>query len=126
MPSPHIFSAILGLSSYWRISAMRMTGQKRHLDITVDVCAGIPFPCPACGGKTVVVSEREESWLNENFFSLRTCIRAALPLVWCERCGEHRVRAPWEQPGSQFIAESGRAKYDVPDATPAVIDGTNG
>jgi hypothetical protein len=102
---------------------MKLTGQKKHLDITVDVCAGVPFPCPVCGGKTVMVSEREESWLHENFFSLCTCITATLPLVRCDKCGEQLVRAPWEQPGSRFRSLSEGAGNDLP---PPASDETGG
>lgn len=125
MPSPHIFSAILGLSSYWRISDLKLADQERQLEITVDVCAGTTFPCPVCGARSEVVSEREERWLHENFFNLRTCITAVLPLVRCERCGVNRVRAPWEQPGSQFMSVSGKDQHGLPDP-PAMNDDANG
>jgi hypothetical protein len=113
-----IFSAILGLSSNWRITNVRPTEQDSNFEIQVCTSAGAAFSCPVCGGVAEVISEEERSWQHNGLFCLRVCITALLPQVRCEVCGDNQVRAPWEKTCSRVVTASGPA---AGESVPAVI-----
>lgn len=97
-----IFSSILGLSSHWCVTNVKMAEQPNRLEITVGASAGVDFSCPLCQGQADIVSEQETRWLHENILNLRACITAILPMMSCHNCGTNRVPAPWEKSKSHF------------------------
>jgi len=102
MSTQSIFSAVLGLSSNWRIVDVTLSEREDKLNISVRVKAGVVFPCPKCGRSSLQVSETERCWLNENFFNRQAILTAVVPLVLCNECGANRIVAPWERSGSHF------------------------
>ena len=113
-----IFSAVLGLSSNWRIVDVTLSERQDELSISVRTKAGVVFPCPKCGMNSVQVSESEQCWLNENFFNRQALLIAIMPMVLCSDCGVHRIVAPWERSGSRFRS------FDRP--LPSADDGAAG
>lgn len=102
MYTKSVFSAILGLSSHWRITGVHLASQQNSLEIRVGASNGALFDCPICRGQADVVSQEEAQWQHENILNLQARITATLPLTSCCRCGINRVLAPWEKPESQF------------------------
>lgn len=91
------YSAIMGLSSDWRIA-----------DVTVDKQTGITelhicsqgtgrSRCPSCGASVVSAGARTSRWLHENHLNIRFLISALIPVLSCERCGKVQLPVPWEQ-----------------------------
>lgn len=98
-----IFSATLGLSHPWRITAADFARDSKRLDITIEY-AKPPLDCPFCGGhepgapaKTCV-----ETWYHEDFFRYTTYLHAKVPLMTCD-CGVGFPKErPWSRAGSKF------------------------
>lgn len=94
------YSAILGLSSKWRI--LNVTVDERSGDVELHIRArkGSKFSCPACGSLKLPSGISKARWLHENHLNIRFYISALTPVITCERCGEMKVAIPWEQAGS--------------------------
>jgi hypothetical protein len=97
-----LYSAILGLSSMWKIYHAAVDESANRIEIHIDTCSGAEFSCPVCCGRTNMVGNSKHLWLHDDLFSKQLTIKASIPLVSCEICGINRVKAPWEQPGSNF------------------------
>ena len=96
------YSAILGLSSMWKISHATVGESANCVEIHVDTSLGAEFSCPVCSGRTDMVGNIEHRWQHDDLISMQLKIVARIPLVSCETCGISRVQAPWERPGSNF------------------------
>lgn len=97
-----LYSAILGLSSMWKIYHAAVDESANRIEIHIDTCSGSEFLCPVCCGHTDMVGNSKHLWLHDDLFSKQLRIVARIPLVSCKTCGINRVKAPWERPGSNF------------------------
>ncbi|HXE96293.1 MAG TPA: hypothetical protein VN642_07800 [Dongiaceae bacterium] len=97
-----LYSAILGLSSKWRISNAAVDESADCVEIHIGTSRDAEFSCPVCNGRTDMVGDSEHRWLHDDLFSMQLKIVARIPLISCETCGVNRVKAPWERPGSNF------------------------
>lgn len=94
------YSAILGLSSKWRI--LNVTVDERSGDIVLHISSrkGSKFSCPICGALKLPSGMSKARWLHENHLNVRFYISAAIPVITCERCGEMKAEIPWKQAGT--------------------------
>lgn len=97
-----LYSAVLGLSSKWRISNASLDESSGCVEIRIGPSSDAEFSCPICNGRTNKVGASEHSWLHDAFLNTKLRIVARMPLISCETCGIKRVEAPWERPGSNF------------------------
>lgn len=97
-----LYSAILGLSSMWKISHAKVDESAGSVEIHIDTSSGAEFLCPVCCGRTDMVGNSKHLWLHDDLFNKQLRIVASIPLVCCETCGINRVKAPWERPDSNF------------------------
>lgn len=95
------YSAILGLSSKWRI--LNVTVDEGSGDIELHICSekGSKFSCPTCGALKLPSGVCKARWLHENHLNIRFYISALIPIISCECCGEMKVEVPWEQAGAK-------------------------
>ncbi len=91
------YSAILGLSTNWRILNVTLDERSGDIELYIRSSEGIQFSCPACGAARLPSGVSKARWLHENSFSFRFYISALIPVISCERCGEMKVDIPWEQ-----------------------------
>lgn len=98
-----LYSAILGLSSPWRITHATLSERDKGLLIRIRSMTGAHFSCPVCSGIADRDGEVKRRWLSGNFFNRRTLLEAAVPTVTCKECGTNQVVTPWERLGSSFI-----------------------
>lgn len=94
------YSAILGLSSQWRILNVTVDEQSGDIELHIRSRRGSTFSCPTCGALKVPLSASKSRWLHENHLNIRFYISALIPIISCESCGDMKVKIPWEQAGA--------------------------
>jgi len=102
MDQPAIFSATLGLSHPWQITAVSFSKEEKRLDITVDFSQGGAFTCPTCGKEVKICEAEKETWFHSDFFRYATYLHARVPQIECSCCGMCKVERPWSREGSKF------------------------
>ena len=102
MFQPAIFSATLGLSHPWQITAISFSDDERRVDITVDFIHGSTFTCPTCGEEVKTCKVEKETWYHDNFFHFAAYLNALVPRIECASCGIVPVARPWSNAGSKF------------------------
>ena len=102
-----IFSATLGLSPPWQVTAATFAKESNRLDLCIEYTHGAPIDCPncpncGCAGSSVVAETTTELWYHDDFFCYATYLHAQVPLMTC-CCGcEFPLERPWSRVGSKF------------------------
>jgi transposase len=94
------YSAILGLSSNWRILDVTVNEQSGDIELHIRSRKGSRFSCPVCGAFKLPSGKIKARWLHENHLKIRFYISAFIPVITCEQCGEMKADIPWEQSGA--------------------------
>jgi len=99
-----IFSATLGLSPPWQVTAASFARESNRLDISIEYAHAPPQDCPICGGKgTCCLAETVlETWYHDDFFHYVTYLHARVPLMACCCGGTFPLERPWSRAGSKF------------------------
>ena len=92
-----LYSAILGLSSKWRILQVTVDDHSGDVELHIRSRKGSRFTCSNCGALKLPSSVSKARWLHENHLNIRLFISALIPIISCEQCGEMKVDIPWEQ-----------------------------
>jgi transposase len=95
------YSAILGLSSKWRILDLTVDERSGDIELHISSRKGSRFSCPTCGALELPSGISKARWLQENRLNIRIYISALIPVITCERCGEMKVEISWEQAGTR-------------------------
>ena len=95
------YSAIIGLSSKWRILNVTMDEQSGDIELHIRSRKGSKFSCSRCGALKLPSGVSKARWLHENHLNIRFYISALIPVITCERCGEMKANIPWAQTGTQ-------------------------
>jgi len=104
MHDHELYQRILGITSPWGVSDIRLSLAARRVVVVVEPVAGTPLPCPECKRACGVHDHRKRSWRHLDTCQLQTVIEANVPRVNCPEHGVHLVRVPWAEPGSGFTA----------------------
>lgn len=91
------YSAILGLSSQWRILNVTVDEKSGEIELHIRGRKGSRFTCSNCGALKLPSGVSKARWLHENHLNIRFYISALVPIVSCEQCGEMKADIPWEQ-----------------------------
>ena len=94
------YSAILGLSSKWRILNVTVDERSGDIELHIRSRKGSKFSCPSCGALRLPSGVNKARWLHENHLNIRFYISALIPVITCEQCGELKAEVPWTQAGS--------------------------
>jgi transposase len=99
-----LFSAALGITPPWEVTAVTFSKEEKRLDITIDFPRGSTFACPVCGAEAKAYDTTEETWRHLNFFQYDAYLHARVPRVNCPKsgCGIKKISVPWARPGSGF------------------------
>ena len=95
------YSAILGLSSKWRILNVTVDEGSGDIELHIRSEKGSTFSCPTCGALKLPSGVCKTRWVHENYLNIRFYISALIPIISCECCGEMKVEVPWEQAGAK-------------------------
>ncbi len=99
------YSAILGLSSDWRIINVTVDKQSGEIELHLRSRRGSKFRCPTCGALKLPSGSTKGRWLHGNHHNIRFFISALIPTITCECCGEVRVEIPWEHAAALYKEE---------------------
>jgi len=91
------YSAILGLSSKWRILNVTVDERSGEIELYIRSRKGSKFACSCCGALRLPSGVSKARWLHENHLNIRFYISALVPVISCEQCGEMKAEIPWEQ-----------------------------
>lgn len=116
-----LYSAILGLSSKWRILDVSVDKQSGDIELHISSRRGSKFSCPACGALKLPSGISKARWLHENKLNIRFYISALVPVISCERCGEMKVDIPWEQAGALCLEREDTTSQGNDESTPAKL-----
>jgi hypothetical protein len=105
MPVFSFFSAILGLSSKWRILNASVDEQSGNIELHICSKKGSTFHCPVCGAVKLPLGVSKARWLHENRLNIRFYISVMVPIISCECCGDMKVELPWEQAGLKCVVQ---------------------
>jgi transposase len=106
------YSAILGLSSNWRILDVTVNEQSGDIELHIRSRKGSRFSCPVCGALKLPSGKIKARWLHENHLNIRFYISAFIPVITCEQCGELKADIPWEQSAAKQIPENDRFRTE--------------
>jgi hypothetical protein len=98
-----IFSATLGLSMPWLVTAAVFARGSNRLDISVEYAWGPLMPCPKCGAHTLpkVIEAVAETWYHNDFLNYATYLHVRIPRPTCPGDCLSPER-PWCRAGSRF------------------------
>jgi hypothetical protein len=99
-----IFSATLGLSPPWVVTAATFAKESNRLDLKIEYSHVSPVDCPICGksASSTPAGTMVEIWFHEDFFRYSTYLHAQVPVMTC-CCGcEFPLERPWSRVGSKF------------------------
>jgi transposase len=94
------YSAILGLSSKWRILNVTVDEHSGDIELHIRSRKGSRFSCSTCGALKLPSGASKARWLHENHLNIRFYISALVPLITCDRCGDTKADIPWKQAAS--------------------------
>jgi len=103
MPLPTILSAILGLSTPWKVTNLSFSNNYKRLEISVDFSQEDNPACQQCGALDQCTEKESCSWFNKDFFSYETYLHSRSPRNPCCSTGG-KIIPPWVQKGSKFVA----------------------
>ena len=115
------YSAILGLSSSWRITNVTVDEQSGNIELHIHNAHSGSFTCSECGACILPKGNRKGRWSRDSNHKIRFHISAIIPLVSCESCGEMKIQLPWEQSG--FRNEECLDEHPVAGCYPGMMDG---
>lgn len=90
------YSAILGLSSTWRILHVTVDEMSGEIELYIRSRKGSKFTCSKCGALKLPTGVSKARWLHENHLNIRFYISALVPVISCEQCGEMKADIPWK------------------------------
>jgi predicted RNA-binding Zn-ribbon protein involved in translation (DUF1610 family) len=108
------YSAILGLSSKWRILNVTVDKYSGDIELHIRSQKGSMFSCPTCGALKIPSKVSKARWLHENHLNIRFYISALIPIIACEQCGETKADIPWEQSGTKCEEHADSKNVDEP------------
>lgn len=95
MDNYSFYSAILGLSSSWRILDVTLDEANRDIVLHIRSRVGDKFKCSKCGEFKLPSGVSKSLWLYENQLKIRFYISALVPVIDCQKCGEMKIEIPW-------------------------------
>jgi len=90
------YSAILGLSTQWRIQHVSVDDKSGEIELHIRGRKGSRFNCSCCGALKLPSGVSRARWLHENHLNIRFYITALVPVIFCEQCGEMKAEIPWK------------------------------
>ena len=105
-----LYAQILGITSPWHVSDVRLDVPAGKVEVIVEhrgtAC------CPQCGKSCPGYDSRLRRWRHLDTCQLQTVLVADVPRVECPEHGVVQAGTPWSEPGSRFTALFERVVID--------------
>jgi len=99
-----LYQKILGISSPWQVTEVRLSMADRQVVVVVGYAPGTLLACPTCGRTCGRHDHRKREWRHLDTCQLKTVLEAEVPRVSCPEHGVQQVAVPWSEPGGRFTA----------------------
>jgi transposase len=99
-----LYEKILGVTSPWHVTDVKMDLSTNTITVTVGHAENATFLCPDCHQAGPIHDHRIKRWRHLPTCHLRTIIEARTPRVACSTHGISMVSVPWADGQSSFTA----------------------
>ncbi len=104
MRDRELYQQILGISSPWKVTDIRLNLANRQVVVVVGHDPDLTLTCPTCGRTCGVYDHRKRSWRHLDTCQLQTVIEAEVPRVDCPEHKVQQVGVSWAEAGGRFTA----------------------
>lgn len=101
MNDRQLYAQILGISSPWSVTDVRLALADGKVDVVVSASPPV-LVCPECGEVCPGYDTRLRRWRHLDTCQYMTVLEAEVPRVTCPEHGVKQVDVPWAAPGSRF------------------------
>ena len=118
MQEKEFYEQILGLSSPWRVSEVKLDTASQQVDVYVDHPSGTKFCCPDCNQELACYDHTSpRTWRHLDTMQFKTMLHASIPRVQCPEHGVKQAQVPWADGSSRFTLLFERFAIDVLQST---------
>jgi len=102
MKDTSLYQQILGDTTPWSVSDVRLDAEKLTVDVSLTVATGAIWACPTCQKRMHVKEWRKRRWRHLDSCQFQTILEALVPVVECAEHGAQTVQVPWAERSSRF------------------------
>lgn len=113
MKDTNLYQQILGDTSPWHVSAVRLDAAAQTVEIEMAMNGDELWGCPECGRKMRSHGTEKRKWRHLDSCQFKTFLVADVPRVNCPDHGTRTVKVPWSEPRGRFTALFERFAIDV-------------
>ncbi len=112
MQDKELYQQILGLTSPWTVSEVKLDMPSQEIRVRVEHPRGTMFCCPECKKQLSCYDHGEErQWRHLDSCQFKTILIGRVPRVECPEHGVKSVAVPWAEPHSRFTIMFERFGY---------------
>lgn len=104
MQDIELYKRILGITSPWVVSEVRLELKQRAVTVVVSYDKSIPVACPECGGQATIYDHQLRRWRHLDTMQLKTLIECEVPRACCEKHGVKQLPVAWAEANARFTA----------------------
>lgn len=114
MQDKELYQQILGLTSPWTVSEVKLDMPSQEIRVRVEHPKGTMFCCPECKKMLSCYDHGEErQWRHLDSCQFKTILIGRVPRVECPEHGVKSVAVPWAEPHSRFTIMFERFAIEV-------------
>ena len=104
MQDIELYKKLLGITSPWVVSEVRLELKQRTVSVVVDYDGSIPVACPVCGGQAVIYDHQKRRWRHLDTMQFKTIVECEVPRACCDEHGVKQLPVPWAEENARFTA----------------------
>ena len=104
MQDIELYKKILGITSPWVVSDVRLELKQRAVTVLVNYDDSIPVACPVCAGQATIYDHQLRRWRHLDTMQLKTLIECEVPRARCEEHGVKQLPVAWAEANARFTA----------------------
>ncbi len=103
MKDTSLYQQILGNTSPWSVSDVKLDPVKLTIEVQVTIDHGTIWGCLVCQSRMHIKEWNERRWRHLDSCQFKTVLVASVPSVECKEHGSQTVQVPWTEGSSRFI-----------------------